>query len=223
MQPSAGTARRFGLLGAAALPAGYLCGLVSVLLLPTLSTTPADEAAAINTHRDLVLAGGAADALGAVLVAAGVVWWATRLPARSVVQVGAVLGAGGMAAVLFDAAAQVSSALLLGGQDHSSAAQMLHQLAAATSVTGPISVLNDIGVIILALVTRQLLREADTRAGTSVWAWLFVAGAVVEAVGFATGSRPPAAIGLLAVLVALAWLVPRLVRAGTGPRLAPAH
>jgi hypothetical protein len=221
MRSSADAAPRFGLLGAAAVPAGYLCGLASVLILPTLSTRAADQAEAISAHRDLVLAGGAVDALGAVLVVAGVVWWATRLPVTATVHVGAVLGAGGMAAVLFDAAAQVSSALLLAGQDPSSAAEMLHRLGAATSVTGPISVLNDIGVIVLALVTRRVLGSGGAGGTTSVWAWLFVAGAVVEAVGFATGSRPAAAIGLLGALVALVVLVPRLARPGI--RQAPAR
>jgi hypothetical protein len=182
--------------GGACLLGGLLFGAVSVLAQPTISSDPAPMAAAISGHSAAMVLGGALNSIGAALLVAGLAWWAwltySRAPRWAVI--GGVLGVLGILAVLLDDGLQIAAALM------GSTAHTLDGMSAASGVIGPISVLNDVGMIVLAVAS---LRRGIPRALVST----AIIGSVVESAGFATGARYLAVVGLVVLLAGLAGLV----------------
>ena len=198
---------------------GPLGGLASVLIARTESLDVADLAAAFTGQPVLTHLGYAVNAVGTVLMAAGVLWLAWRAydHSRRLAVIGGILGFIGLFSVTVDDAVHLSGSLVVSGMTPAQAALILHRLTTGGIVlAGVLSELLDVGMILLAI--------AVLRLGVQRWASALVAlGAVVEAIGFAAGSRYLAAVGFALTFAGLAAVVRMtLGSAPATPRRAPA-
>jgi hypothetical protein len=202
-------------VGAACLIVGPLVALASVLIDPTISDEAADQAQAVVAHADAVQGGVAVNALGAVLVAAGLVWlaWVTHPRAPRLAVAGGALGVIGLFAVAVDDGLTLAGAAVARGLDVTRATALLDPIySGGLAAVGVISVLNVIGMILLA--------AAALRSGVTRWApAAIIVGAVVNAAGFASGDRYLAAVSFAVLALGFAGSV----RALTADAPAPAR
>lgn len=201
--------------GAACLVLGPLLGFVSMLIVRTLSHSAADLATAFTAHPAASQLGIGLGAAAAVLLAGGLVWLAqtTYHASPRLAVAGGVLGVLGIFSVVFDDAVRLSGALLVDGLGATQAADVLGRLTSGGVVAvGPLSLLNDLGMILLAV--------AALRTGVPRWVVAVICiGVLVEGAGFAAGTRYVAAIGFVLVLAGFATVV-RTTMAGR-PESAP--
>lgn len=187
-------------LGAACLVVGPLAALASVLIEPTISDKAADQAEAAVVHFDALQGGLAVNAVGAVLVAAGLVWlaWVTHRRSPRLAAAGGALGVIGLFAVALDDGLTLAGAAMTRGLDVARATALLDPIySGGLASVGVISVLNVIGMI--------LLGAAALRSGVTRWApAAIIVGAVVNAVGFASGDRYLAAVSFAVLALGFA-------------------
>lgn len=202
--------------GAAALLCAPLAVIAAVSIIPTLSDEAADQVAAVHRHRGAMIAGMTLQTATLVLFVAGTIWLALALYRRAPrwAFAGGLLGVAGALIVLFiDSvhAGAIAAALNVGpGQATKTVAGIL--TSRAVSIFEPLQVLQDLGLVLLAV--------AASKSGASRWAAAaLAAGAVAEGAGFAAGSRPVVGI---AFAVMLAGLVPIVVHVAGGHSRQPA-
>jgi hypothetical protein len=174
-----------------------------MLIVHTLSHTPADLAAAFTVHPDASQLGIGVGAAAAVMLAGGLVWLAqtTYQASPRLAVIGGVLGVLGLFSVIFDDAVRLSGALVVDGLGATQAADLLGRLSSGgVVVVGPLSLLNDIGMVLLAI--------AALRTGVPRWAVVVTCiGVLVESAGFAVGIRYLAAIGFVVVVAGFTTMV----------------
>lgn len=189
--------------GAACLLAAPLAGLASVLIERSVSLKAPDLATAFTLHPTATHIGLAVNAVGTVLLAAGLVWFAWTAYARSprLAVAGGVLGLIGLFSIAVDDGVHIAGSLVVSGLPAADATPILERLTSGGVVAaGIVSELADIGVILLAI--------AALRIGVPAWGTAIIClGAVGEAVGFATGTRYLAAAGFAVTLVGYTTIV----------------
>lgn len=189
--------------GASCLVLAPLAGLVSVLVSQTVSGKAADQAAAFVEHPTATHVGLALNAIAAVLLVGGAVWFAWIAYERSprLAMAGGVLAVLGMMSALFDDAVHVTGSVMVQGMSTVEATTALDPLTSGgVFVVGPLSELGDVGIILLAI--------AALRFGVPRWAAaVLCAGVIGEGLGFAAGSRYLAAAGFALTAVGVATVV----------------
>ncbi|HET7385354.1 MAG TPA: hypothetical protein VFJ19_01670 [Nocardioidaceae bacterium] len=182
--------------GGACLLGGLTLGAISLIIGHTISSDPATMAAAIADHPTATVVGLAFNLLGAALLVGGLSWWAWTSYGRSpkLATIGGVLGVFGVLAIVFDDAIDMAAALM------GASSGAIGGITTASGIAGPLSVLNDVGMILLAVASLKL---GVSRAVMST----AIVGTVLEAAGFATATRYLAFAGLVVLLAGLAGVV----------------
>jgi hypothetical protein len=189
--------------GATCLVLAPLFGVASMLIERTVSLKAADQVAAFTAHPGLTHLGLAFNAIAAVLLIAGVVWfaWVTYEQSPRLAFAGGVLGVVGLLAILFDDAVHVAGSLMVAGLGTTQATDGFHRvISGGSAAVGPLSELADIGIILLAVAALKISLPRWAAA-------LVAAGGVVQGLGFATGNRYVAAAGFAASFVGFAMVV----------------
>ncbi len=205
--------------GAACLLVGALAGFASVLIEPTISDKAADQAAAISAHAGAVHAGIAVNAVGAVLLVGGLIWLAgvASKSAMALAVSGGVVAVLGLLAVMLDNGIQLAGSVVAEGLGTNQATTLLQPLdSGGVATAGVISVLNDIGMILLGVA---LLK-------TSVPKWagaVVIVGAVVQAAGFGSGKHYVAAVGFALLFFGFAATVRAIFASGSEQAASPAN
>lgn len=189
--------------GGACLLVGSLAGLASVLVERSVSLKAGDLASAFTGHPAATQTGLAVNAVGAVLLAGGLIWLAWRTFSRSprLAVAGGVLGVLGLFAIVTDDAVHVAGSVVVNGLTAAQAMPLLDRLTSGGVVAaGVLSELLDLGVILLAIAA---LRIGVPRWGSA----LLVLGSIGEGVGFSAGSRYLAAAGFAFTFLGFATVV----------------
>lgn len=190
-------------VGAACLVTAPIAGLVSALIVHTVSGKAVDQAVAYTEHPGATQLGLAINAIATTLLIAGLIWlaWTTYERSPRLATVGGVLGVLGMLAALVDDAVHLSGSAIVGGMTTTQAASLLHPLVSGgVFAVGPLSELADVGVILLAV--------AALRLGVAGWAAaVLIVGVIAEGVGFAAGTRYLVAAGFALAFVGFAMIV----------------
>lgn len=207
--------------GAACLVLGPLLGIISMLTVRSVSHKAADQAAAFTVHPAASQLGLGVGVLAVVLLAGGLVWlaWTTHESSSRLAFAGGVLGLLGIFSVIADDLVHLSGALVANGHSVAQATALIAPLYSGGVVAvGPLSLLNDLGMILLAV--------AAMRSGVPQWAVVVICtGVIAEGAGFGIGTRYLAAVGFALVFVGFAAVVrttPEASRAGR-PELAARH
>lgn len=184
--------------GAICLVAAAPLALVGNLVISTLSDDATDQVDALTHHRGPMILGQTLSNLGLVLIIAGTIWLAFRIGRASpkLALAGGILGVFGSLIVLFEAGIQASFASVVTGLDAGHATTALDRIGASAAVKGlePLSLLGDIGLLLLAI--------GAVRIGLPRWAAASLGvGALVEGVGFATATKAVVVIGFLLLFV----------------------
>jgi len=193
--------------GAASLLAAPVVATAGILTDTTISDDAAKQVAAFANHRGAMIGGAALQTIAVVLLAAGLVWLAATLAprARSLAIGGGILGLVGSLVILFEDGVRAGVPSVVAALDPSRATSVVDRIqsSAVVSTIEPISVLQAIGIALLAV--------AAVKAGMPRWAVvLFGAGGFVNTVGFATASKSVVLAGFALLLVGLAPVVTRL-------------
>jgi hypothetical protein len=203
--------------GAVALLAAPVIVIAGTLTQPTLSGDAATQVAALTDHRGAMITGMALSLIAVALLIAGIIWLALALAPRAprLALTGGVLGVFGLLVVLFENSVAAAGPGIVGALDRAQAAAVLnHVHSGAISALEPLSVVGDVGLVLLGI--------AAVTAGAPRWAGAaIVAGALAEGAGFATGTR---AVVIIAFAVLFLGLLPavRTLAASPRPRLAAA-
>jgi len=208
-------------IGAACLVLGPLLGLVSMFIVRSVSHKAADQAAAFTAHPAASQLGLGVGVLAVVLLAGGLVWlaWTTHESSSGLAFAGGVLGVLGIFSVVADDLVHLSGALVANGHSVTQATALIAPLYSGGVVAvGPLSLLNDLGMILLAV--------AAMRSGVPRWAVVMICiGVLAEGAGFGIGTRYLAAVGFALIFVGFAAVV-RTTLAGSPaaePELAAQH
>ena len=190
--------------GAICLVAAAPLALVGNLVIPTLSDEATDKVAALTHHRGPMILGQTLSNLGLVLLIAGTIWLAFRTGRTSpkLALAGGILGVFGSLVVLFEAGIQASFASVVAGLDVDHATTALDRIGASAAVKSlePLSLVGDIGLVVLAAAT--------VRIGVPRWAAACLgAGALVEGLGFATAAKAVVVIGFVLLFVGAVMVV----------------
>jgi hypothetical protein len=204
--------------GSFALLAAPIIVIAGTLAQPTLSDDAASQVAALTDHRGTMITALALNSIAVALLIAGVIWLALALTPRAprLALAGGVLGVFGLLAVLFDNGVAASFPPIVGGLDRIQATSMLDRIHSAAAITalGPLSVIGDVGLVLLGI--------AAVKAGASRWAGAAIAaGALAEGAGFATGTRALVITAFAVLFVGLLQAV-RTLAAFPAPRPAAA-
>jgi hypothetical protein len=189
-----------GLAGAGALLAGPLVVIAAVIALPTLSDKAATQVAAVDHHRNAMLAGMTLQTIAIALFIGGTVWLAMTLSrhAPRLAYVGGVLAVLGALIVLFVDSMHAGAIAAALGVDPAHATATVDRVLSSRTLTifEPLQVLQDLGLVVLAV--------AAAKAGVPRWAAAAIAvGAVAEGAGFGAGSRPLVGAAFAVMLVGL--------------------
>jgi hypothetical protein len=184
--------------GAICLVAAAPLAFIGTLVAPTLSDKAADQVDALTNHRGSMILGQTLSNIGLVLIIAGAIWLAFRIGRASpkLALTGGILAVFGSLVVLFEAGIQASWASIVAGLDASNATTAIDRITNSAAVAGlqPISLLGDIGLLVLAI--------GAVRIGLPQWAaGCLGVGALIEGVGFATAVKAVVAIGFVLVFV----------------------
>jgi hypothetical protein len=203
--------------GSAALLAAPIIVIAGTLAQPTLSDDAASQVAALTDHRTAMITALALNSIAVALLIAGVIWLALALTPRAprLALAGGVLGVFGLLAVLFDNGVAAAGPAIVTGLDPTQATAVLDRIhSGAISALGPLSVIGDLGLVLLGI--------AAVKAGAPRWAGAAIAaGALAEGAGFATGSRALVIIAFAVLFAGLLQAV-RTLTASPSPRLATA-
>ncbi len=193
---------RLSLAGAAALLAGPLTMIVGGAVIPTLSDDTGKQIAALAGNRQAMLTGMTLQTITIVLMIAGTIWLALALAPRApkLASIGGVLAVLGGLIVLFVDSVHAGAAAAVLGVDPAQGTAIFHRItsSAAVSAFEPLQVVQDVGLVLLAIATTKA--GAPRRAAAAI-----VLGTIGESAGFGTGSRP---LVIAAFAVLLAGLVP---------------
>lgn len=198
--------------GATALVAGPVLGLISMLVLPTLSDDGHDLVAALSAHHSAMTAGLALQAVSMPVMIAGVVWLASTLRGRSprLAIIGGVLAVAGGLVILFEDGITATAPSISGALDPGRAASTLDHLHSSVAAgLDPLALLFDLGIVLLGF--------AAVRAASAP-KWLGPALTVVglaQAVGFGSAAKPLVAASFAAMVVLLSLVVRSLTGAQT--------
>jgi hypothetical protein len=187
--------------------------IVGTLTQPTLSDDAASQVAALTGHRGAMITGMALSSIAVVLLIAGIIWFALALAPRAprLAMAGGVLGVFGLLVVLFENGVAAAFPAIVGGLDRIQAAFVLDRIhSGAITALGPLSIIGDIGLVLLGL--------AAVKAGAPRWAGAAIAvGALAEGAGFATGTKALVIIAFAVLFLGLLQAV-RTVVASPAPR-----
>ena len=151
--------------GAVALLAAPIIVIAGTLAQPTLSDDPASQVAALTGHSGAMITGMALSSIAAVLLIAGIIWFALALAPRApqLAMAGGVLGVFGLLVVLFENGVAAAIPAIVGGLDRIQAAFVLDRIHSGAAITalGPLSIIGDIGLALLGL--------AAVKAGAPRW------------------------------------------------------
>lgn len=195
---------RPSIAGAICLIAAAPLALVGNLVMPTLSDEATDRVAALTQHRGPMILGQTLSNVGLVMLIAGTIWLAFRIGRASpkLALAGGILGVFGSLVVLFEAGVQASFASIVAGLDADHATTALDRIGASAAVKSlePLSLVGDIGLVMLAV--------AAMRIGMPRWAAACLGvGALVEGLGFATAAKGVVAIGFALLFVGAVMVV----------------
>ena len=204
--------------GALALLAAPIIVIVGTLAQPTLSDDAASQVVALTGHRGAMITGMALSSIAVALLIAGVIWLALALSPRAprLALAGGVLGVFGLLLVLFENGVAAAGPAIVGGLDRIQATFVLDRIHSAAAITalGPLSVIGDVGLVLLGI--------AAVKAGAPRWAGAaIVAGALGEGAGFATGTKALVITAFAVLFVGLLQAV-RTLTASPSPRPATA-
>ncbi len=203
--------------GAVALLAAPVVVIAGTLAQPTLSGDAARQVAALTDHRGAMITAMALSSVAVVLLIAGITWLALALAPRAprLAMTGGVLGVFGFLVVLFENSVAAAGPAIVGALDRAQAAAVLdHVHSGAISALEPLSVIGDVGLVLLGI--------AAVTAGAPRWAGAAIAlGALAEGAGFATDTRAVVIIAFAVLFLGLLQAV-RTLAASPAPRLAAA-
>jgi hypothetical protein len=165
--------------------------VVSTLVTPTESHDLAEQASAFTAHPVAAELGFGLEAIAAVLLTAGVIWFASRTHERAprLSLAGGVLALLGILSIMFDDAVHLSSTVVVNGLTPEQGQPLLERLGSGGVVAvGPLAEIADLGIILLAV--------AAARMGVPRWAVVTICvGVLVEGAGFGAGVGAVAAVG----------------------------
>ena len=203
--------------GAVALLAAPVIVIAGTLTQPTLSGDAATQVAALTDHRGAMITGMALGLIAVALLIPGIIWLALALAPRAprLALTGGVLGVFGLLVVLFENSVAAAGPAIVAGLDRIQAIAVLDRIhSGAISALEPLSVIGDIGLVLLGI--------AAVKAGAPRWAGAAIAaGALAEGAGFATGTRAVVIIAFAVLFLGLLQAV-RTLAASPGPQLAAA-
>jgi len=172
--------------------------IVGTLVSPTISDEAADQVSALTAHRSAMIVGQTLSSIALVLLLGGTIWLALMVAPRSpkLALTGVILGVLGDLVVLFEGGIRSTFASVVGSADATSATTVVDRIGSSAAASGlePLSLLGDIGLLLLGI--------AAVRVGLPRWAAASLAlGALVEGVGFATSTKAVVVIGFALVFV----------------------
>jgi len=189
--------------GAVALVAGPVLGLVSMLVLPTLSDGGSDLVKALTAQHGAMVTGLTLQTLSIPIMIAGLVWLAITLVPHSprLAVAGGIAGVAGGLVILFEDGVADSAPSIVSSLDPNHATTALDRISSSAAASvDPLALLFDLGVALLAF--------AAVRGGAPRWiAPTLTVCAFAQGVGFGSGARPLVAVAFAAMAVLLGLVV----------------
>lgn len=204
------------LAGAAVLLTAPILAVIAVLIQPTLSDEAAQQVAALSDHRGEMIAAISLSTVAVVMLIAGTIWLALALAPRAprLAFAGGFLSVIGSLVVVFENGVAATAPAIAGGLDPTRATATLDSIHSSVAVSGlePLSLIGDVGLVVLGLAVVTAGAPRSTAAAIAV-------GALAEGAGFATGTKGVVIAGFALLLAGLAQAV-RTVVARPASRIA---